>query len=211
MLCSSGPGSRRVSAPAPSRTVTTIPVGRGPHGLRPSPNGKEVYIADGKDTKLSVIDVATNKKAADIEVGARPVQVGFSPDGKFVYFSLNGENAAGKVDVATRKMVGKVSVGRGPIQVFVTPDSKTLLVANQGTAVDPDDTVSVIDTSTFAVTGTLKTDKGAHGVAIDGKSKFAYITNTLADTVSVIDIAKRRLVATVPVGKGPNGISVSPD
>lgn len=64
------------------KVVATIPVGSGPHGLRPSPNGKEVYVANGKDTKLSVIEVASNKKVADIDVGNKPVQVGFSPDGE---------------------------------------------------------------------------------------------------------------------------------
>lgn len=53
----------------------------------------------------------------------------------------------------------------------------------------------------FAVVETVKTDRGSHGVAIDAKGKFAYVTNTFADNVSLIDIAKRVVVATVPVGK----------
>lgn len=63
----------------------------------------------------------------------------------------------------------------------------------------------MIDTSTFTVAGTVKTDRGAHGVAIDAKSRYVDITNSFADTVSVIDIAKRSVIAAVPVGKGPNG------
>ncbi len=66
----------------------------------------------------------------------------------------------------------------------------------------------MIDMATFKVVATVKTGKGAHGVAIDNKGKFAYITNSFADTVSVIDIMKRKVVATVMVGKKPNGISV---
>ena len=135
------------------KTIATIPVGEYPHGLRPSPDGKWVYVANAKGTTLSVIDTATNTKVADIEVGQKPVQVGFSPDGKFVYFSLNAENAVGKVDVATRAPVGKVNVGIGPIQVFVTPDSEYLLAANQGTKDNPSTTVSIIDTTTFKVVG----------------------------------------------------------
>jgi 40-residue YVTN family beta-propeller repeat len=86
--------------------IATIPVGAYPHGLRPSPDGKWVYVANAKGTMLSVIDTATDTKVADIEVGQKPVQVGFSPDGRFVYLSLNAENAVGKVDVATRTLVG---------------------------------------------------------------------------------------------------------
>lgn len=127
-----------------------------------------------------------------------------------MYFSLNGENALGKVDVAARKLVAKVGVGRGPIQVFVTPDDKYILVANTGTAGNPDDTVSIVSSSPFRLIANVKTAKGAHGVTIDNRGKFAYVTNTLDDSVSVIDIARRQVTATVKVGKGPNGITFLP-
>jgi YVTN family beta-propeller protein len=190
--------------------VATIPVGEYPHGLRPSPDGRWVYVANAKDTTLSVIETQTNTKVEDIEVGERPVQVGFSPDGKFAYFSLNGENALGKVDVATRTFVDKVSVGGGPIQVFVTPDNKYVLVANQGTEDKPSTTVSIVDTSTFKVVSTIETGDGAHGIVTDPSSRFAYITNIYENTVSVIDLDQKKVVATISSGAAPNGISFSP-
>lgn len=192
------------------KVIATIPVGKYPHGLRPSPDGKWVYVANAKDITLSVLDTTTNTKVADIEVGQNPVQVGFSPDGKFVYFSLNSENAVGKINVATRKLVDKVKVGAGPIQVFVTPDNQYVLVANQGTVDKPSTTVSLIDTTTFAVVSTVETGKGAHGVAIDPSGKYAYITNIYGNNVAVLDIAARKVVTTVPTAEAPNGISFSP-
>ena len=129
-----------------------------------------------------------------------------------MYFSLNGENAAGKVDVAARKMVGKVAVGRSPVQVFVTPGNKTLLVANQTTKASPNNTVSLIDTAQFTVAATVKTDKGSHGVAIDGTGKFAYVTNAVANSVSVFAVAANTGLltpaSTVPAGSLPNASSV---
>jgi len=85
--------------------VATIPVGESPHGARPSPDGKWIFVANANDTTLSVIETASNTRLEEIEVGERPVQVAFSPDGAFVYVSLNGDNALGKVDVATRTLV----------------------------------------------------------------------------------------------------------
>lgn len=189
------------------KTISTIPVGKYPHGLRPSPDGKWVYVANAKDTTLSVIDTATNTKVADIEVGQKPVQVAFSPDGKFVYFSLNAENAIGKVDVASRTLVGKVKVEGGPIQVFVTPDNKNILAANQGTQDNPSTTVSIIDAATFTVAKTIETGKGAHGVVIDPSGKHAYITNIYGNNLAVIDLATRQVVKTIPTGSMPNGVS----
>jgi YVTN family beta-propeller protein len=69
--------------------------------------------------------------------------------------------------------------------------------------------VSVIDIERLAVTHTVETGAGAHGVVIDREGRRAYVTNTYADTVSVLDIATRKVVATIRVGKGPNGISIA--
>jgi YVTN family beta-propeller protein len=180
-----------------------------PTGLRPSPDGKWLYVANAKGTTLSVIDTALNEKVADVEVGEKPVQVAFSPDGAYVYSSLNGENAVAKVDVASRKLVGKVEVGAGPVQVYVTPDGKYLLAANQGTQSKPSTTVSIVETENFRVVKTVETGKGAHGVVVDPSGKHAYITNIYGNDVAVLDIADQKVVATVPAGEAPNGVSFS--
>jgi YVTN family beta-propeller protein len=135
------PSSSTVIDAETMKVIATIPVGEFPHGLRPSPDGKWVYVANANGTTLGVIDTATNTKVADIEVGQRPVQVGFSPDGKF--------------DVATRVLVGKVPVGVGPIQVFVTPDNKYVLAAN----------VAVLDIDAKKVIATIPSGAGPNGIS----------------------------------------------
>jgi len=42
-----------------------------------------------------------------------------------------------------------------PIQMFGTPDGRFVYVANQGTESQPDDTVSVIDTASNKIVGTI--------------------------------------------------------
>jgi Uncharacterized conserved protein len=106
--------------------------------------------------------------------------------------------------------LGKVPVGVGPIQVFVPPDNRYVLAANQGTKDKPSTTVSIIDTESFSVVGTVETGEGAHGVVIDPSSRCAYISNIYGDDIAVLDIAARKVVKTIPSGDGPNGISFSP-
>lgn len=89
------------------------------------------------------------------------------------------------------------------------PDNRYLLAANQGTKDDPSTTVSIVDTSTLAVVGTIETGEGAHGIVIDPESRYAYVTNIYDDNVAVLDIAGRRVVKTIASGDGPNGISYS--
>ena len=83
-------------------------------------------------------------------------------------------------------------------------------MANQGSETEPADTVSVIEVETGTVVDMIRTDKGAHGVAVSTDSKFVFVTNIVAGTVSVIDASARTVVAAFPVGKGPNGVTFRP-
>ena len=187
-----------------------IPVGASPHGLRITPDGKHVWVANLKGGTVSVIDTESRKQVTQIAAGKGPAQVGFTPDGRFGFVSLSEENKVAVIDPANRKVIRKIAVGTVPIQLYATPDSKLVLVANQGTPKKPGTTVSVIDLASMKVAATITTGAGAHGVVISRDNGQAFVTNTYANTVSVIDIAERKVVATVPVGKGPNGISMLP-
>jgi YVTN family beta-propeller protein len=181
--------------------------GRYPHGLRISPDDREIYVANVEDGSVSVIDLASGAEGVRIPVGRAPVQVGFTPDGARVYVSLRDENRIAAIDTASRTVIGRIPVGRGPIQVHSTPDGRFVYVANQGTDLEPADTVSVIDVSTNSVVDTIRTGAGAHGVTVSNDGRFVFVTNIVESTVTAIDAETRSVVATFAVGKGPNGIS----
>jgi YVTN family beta-propeller protein len=187
--------------------IGKIATGASPHGLRPSPNGLELYVANVGDGTVTVVDTTTMKAVARIPVGKAPVQVGFTPDGKQVYVSLRDENKVAIIDVATRRVIAKVGVARNPIQVYATSDGKTMFVANQGTEKSPDNKVSIIDLATRKVRATVTTGTGAHGVVIDDSGQTAFVSNIEAGTVSAIDTASQRVTTTFKVGAGPNGIT----
>jgi YVTN family beta-propeller protein len=189
------------------RVTRRIGTGRYPHGLRLSPDGSEIYVANVEDGSVSVIDVVAGAERARIAVGGRPVQVGFTPDSSRVYVSLRDENRVAVIDTATWTVAARIAVGRNPIQVHATPDGRFVYVANQGTETDPADTVSVIDVATNAVIDTVRSGAGAHGVAVSDDGRFVFVTNILDSTVTAIDTRRRTVVATFAVGKGPNGIS----
>lgn len=183
-----------------------VKTGAYPHGLRLSPDGAELYVANVEDESVSVLDTASLTEAARIPVGTAPVQVGFTPDGSQVYVSLRDENRVAVIGTATREVTGRIEVGPNPIQMIATPDGKQIYVANQGTEAAPNDTVSVIDTATSEVAGTLKTGPGAHGVSASADGAFVFVTNIADDSVSVINVARQEVLGSVPVGDRPNGI-----
>jgi len=72
------------------------------------------------------------------------------------------------------------------------------------------DLVSVIDTGTTSVAGTIGgTDPLKIAIARDGTR--AYITNTAVDSISVVDTRSDTIVATISTGDQPSSIAVSPD
>ena len=191
---------------AQGTVATRVRTGAYPHGLRLSPDGAELYVANVEDGSVSVIDTASLTEAARIPVGAAPVQVGFTPDGSRVYVSLRDENRVAVIDTATREVTDRIEVGPNPIQMIATPDGRQVFVANQGTETAPNDTVSVIDTGTGEVARTLKTGSGAHGVSVSADGAFVFVTNIADDSVSIINVARQEVLGSVPVGDRPNGI-----
>lgn len=191
---------------ANASVIERIETGAYPHGLRLSPDGAELHVANVEDGSVSIIDTASLAEAARIPVGTAPVQVGFTPDGRQVYVSLRDENRVAVIDTATREVTGRIDVGPNPIQMIVTPNGDFVYVANQGTEAAPNDTVSVIETAAGHVVETIITGSGAHGVSVSADGAFVFVTNIADDSVSIIDTESQNVAETVPVGDRPNGI-----
>lgn len=60
--------------------VTTIPVGKLPHGVWPSGDGTRVYVGLENDDRLTAINTLTNKVVATIPIGQAPQAVVYVPD-----------------------------------------------------------------------------------------------------------------------------------
>ncbi|WP_421846369.1 YncE family protein [Novosphingobium sp.] len=59
--------------------VTTIPVGKLPHGIWPSGDGSRVYVGLENDDGLAVIDTATNKVVTTLAIGQAPQALVYVP------------------------------------------------------------------------------------------------------------------------------------
>src|SRR5207248_9207395 len=60
--------------------VATIPVGKLPHGIWPSGDGKRVYVGLENGDSLAAIDTLTNKVVAEVPIGQAPQAVSYVPD-----------------------------------------------------------------------------------------------------------------------------------
>jgi YVTN family beta-propeller protein len=71
--------------------------------------------------------------------------------------------------------------------------------------------VSVIDTASGIVVGTIPVGSGPSHVAVARDGSRAYVTNGNSDSISVIDTSSDVVAATIPVGDAPSAVAVTPD
>ena len=167
--------------PASGRTLTKLPVGRGPHEVAISPDGRFAYVAnfgrfgvypagDTMHTKagntVTVLDLVTRSVKATYDFGTHTGQhgVAVSKDGSRVWLTSETPNALLEIDAANGKI----------LNVWPTNQQRTHLVVPS-----PDE-------------------------------KRFYITNTVSGSLTIVDRATGA-AKSIPIGAGAEGITVSPD
>jgi YVTN family beta-propeller protein len=64
---------------ADASLIATIPVGKLPHGVWPSGDGKRIYVGIENGDSLTAIDTLTNKVIADVPIGQAPQAIAYVP------------------------------------------------------------------------------------------------------------------------------------
>jgi YVTN family beta-propeller protein len=70
--------------------------------------------------------------------------------------------------------------------------------------------VDVVDTTSGKLIGSITGLYGTHGIALDHRGKFGYISDGGGDAVIVFDRATLATVASIPAGTNPDGIIFEP-
>ena len=99
-----------------------------------------VYVSNGNNDNISVIDAKQNKVVGSIELklderlvslkGVIPFGLTISPDQKRLYVAEAGINAVAVIDLDSKKVLGHIPTGWFPSKLKVTPDGKQLIVSN---------------------------------------------------------------------------------
>jgi len=174
-----------------------------PTGIAVSSDGKTAYVVLDNNDTLTKIDLAqaTPVEGPEIRVGNVPHSVVISPDGKTAYVSNEG---------------GRIATAND----FQGYSNGTPVVAAYPTGATATGTVSVVDLSTFTVTGSIETGLHPTGMAFWGNNLL--VANAYSDSISVIDTNTRTVSRTINLGlpisvpgegqsaygAGPNSIAV---
>ena len=183
----------------------TTYVGRSPHEVFFTPDGKEIWVTVRGEDYISVLDGDSLEEKSRIKVPSGPGMQIFSPDGKYGYVCSSFSPETVVITVADHAIVGHVPQ-ESPFcpNIAATPDGKQVWMTLKDTG-----RVMVFDARPpFAALKTLNTGPITNHVnfAYNANGRFAYVTVGGLNEVKVFNTDDLAQVATVDVGKLPHGI-----
>ncbi len=141
------------------QVIATVPLGKRPRGIHPSPNHHFLYMTlsgsplagpgvdesklpppDKTADGIGVFDVQQNKLVRTIQCGSDPENFDLTSDGRTIIVSNEDDAKASFVDIASGKVTKTVPVGEEPEGVKVSPNGKFVYVTSENTG-----TISAID------------------------------------------------------------------
>src|SRR6266540_4663053 len=158
--------------------IREIKVGREPHNLGISPDGRWVATSDRRSGEVSVIDTRSLTEAARIKLGRQTHDVAFSPDSGTLYVGHETENFVSVIEVGTWKVAAPLKVGRAQHDLSISADGRRLwfTVTNRPyKAGDP--RVGIVELETGKVR-LIDTGANAHDVTLSPDGRVAWVTNS---------------------------------
>ena len=148
------------------QVIATIAAGLHPTAMAWDENKSRLYIANGNQDSVSVVDTATDKVVNTLNIrpfrenafGVAPTALTLSRDGAVLYVACGGLNAIAVFQTQNGKLAGLIPTAWYPNSIAMSPDGKhiavgTLLGVGSGSNDDPKQrfvhavrgTISVID------------------------------------------------------------------
>jgi YVTN family beta-propeller protein len=172
------------------RVAATIPVGKRPRGIHPSPDGRTVYVA------LSGTPI---EAPPQIDANGNPV-FAKKPD-KDDADEAGADKAAdgiGVLDVATKQLRRKLNGGSDPEEFDLSKDGKHIYISNEDTR-----TASVINIAAAKVEHIIPVGQEPEGVTTTPDGKQFYVTCEAGGDIFVVDTASYSVTAQFKVKGRP--------
>ena len=173
---------------------------------------------------LSISAKDNNQVVATINTGVNPAGMAITPNSRIAYVANNnnygiaGEDSVSILDLQNNLLLGAIQDPSfsGPYTVTMgIGGTKAYVTNSNGT------TISIINTATNSVSGTITGFDGPSGMVINPAGTRAYVNNYGSDlgvgsgngtTVRVVDLTTNTIIgAPITVGLAPAALAMSPD
>lgn len=197
-------GMLAIVDPSTLQVVGRVPVGRDPHEVAVSEDGKTAYASNygffgsgGPGHTIAVVDLVAQKAEAPIELGPLLAPHGLDFAGGELYFTAEGAKAIGRYNPATKKIDWVMGTGQDRthmVRELFNPE--ILLTTNVASG-----TVTIFAPPNAPGKGdwrltVVPVGGGAEGFDVT-RDRQLWVANADDGTVSIIDIAGKKVIATV--------------
>ncbi|HXC42492.1 MAG TPA: YncE family protein [Candidatus Dormibacteraeota bacterium] len=214
--------------PASLHVISHIPVGKDPHEVIASTDGKTAYASNygsGAFNTLAVVDLVAQKSLPSIDLGALRGPHGLTFAGGKVWFTAEGSKAIGSYDPATKSVDWILGTGQNRTHmIYVSPDMKWIATTNVSSG-----TVNMIEkgmsgpgqggppAGAGAPRGpgspmgpprpdwnetVVRVGNGSEGFDVSADGKEIWVANAQDGTVSIIDVASKQVRETLAADVG---------
>lgn len=173
-----------------------LPVGREPHHIAVTPDGKEVMIGSTVTNELLMLDTQTGEKKRMVRDIVDPYQLGYSPDGKWFVTTAYRLDHVDIYRADDFKLVGRIFIDALPSHMAFDAASKTVFVTLQQTG-----RVAAIDLATQMVKWNVEIGKAPAGIIMLPDDKRLVVALTGEDGVVVMDPMNGAVTGRLQTGK----------
>ncbi len=172
----------------------------GAHDLALSRDGKQLWVTNLANGRVSVIDTESLKTVASIYTGTRAHVVALTNNNKHAWVANITDNTISIIDTSLYRILGTITVGKGPMGIAFSRDGKYAYVSTQ------DKMVNVIDTTAHQVIKQIPVGPNPHFLTL-GPDGRIWGTNTGRNDIYVIDTTSHEVASTIEVGPAPQQIA----
>jgi DNA-binding beta-propeller fold protein YncE len=181
-----------------SRTeIARLPVGREPHHLIPTPDGKEVLIGSTATNELLGLDSKTGERRRVVKDIIDPYQLGFSPNGKwFVTVAYRLDH----VDIFHSdgfRLAGRIFIDGLPSHMAFDADSQTVFVSLQQSG-----RLAAFDLATQTLKWNVTVGEAPAGVVMLPDNKRVLVALTGEDGFVIVDAKDGKVTGRLQTGRG---------
>jgi YVTN family beta-propeller protein len=204
--------------PSSLKSIARIPVGKDPHEVSASTDGKIAYVSNyggGAYNTLAVVDLVSQKALPAVDLGVLRGPHGLMFVAGKAWFTAEAAKAIGSYDPATQKIDWILGTGQNRTHmIYVWPNVKRIVTTNVSSG-----TVSIIEKTIGGnVPGgdwdetVVRVGKGSEGFDVSPDSKEIWVANSGDGTVSIIDVASKSVTQTLAADVGgANRLKFTPD
>jgi YVTN family beta-propeller protein len=193
----------------PSTTLlATIKVGREPHEVVATPDGRKAYVACVGDRGVTVVDLRNDAVLRTLRPDHldRPHGLAMTPDGRWLLVTSEGSHRIFLFD-ARRDAVQTVvtTTQEGAHMVVLTADGHHAWVANRDS-----DSLSEYDVGSLRLVRTVKVGPGPEGIGISPNGRWVVAALQRAGQVALVDAGRGQTITRLPAGQVPIRVAFPP-